>query len=239
MNGNATASTSTTSTPGGTPPVNTILGTPEQKPATTDGDAGTNTGTATQDGSKKNEGEKKPETAPGTEGEKKPEATKDAAPPAEIVLKLPDGVQADPKLLDGFKAMWKEEGLEGAKAQKVLDFYVKAQNAAVQQADEAFVKQVEGWAQAVKTDKEVGGANFEPSLQSAKKFIAKFGGGPELTKVLNESGLGNHPDLFRVFARAGKALAEDSIAGSSTAVPRLSSHEEKLRISYPSMFPKE
>jgi len=44
----------------------------------------------------------------------------------------------------------------------------------------------------------------------------KFGT-PELTKLLNASGMGNHPEIIRAFYRAGKAISEDSFVGGSRA----------------------
>jgi len=79
------------------------------------------------------------------------------------------------------------------------------------------------WAESAKTDKEFGGDKLPESLMSAKKALEAFGT-PELKTLLNESGLGNHPDVIRFMVRAGKAISEDGFvsgargaAGSPTA----------------------
>lgn len=130
-------------------------------------------------------------------------------------LKLPDGVQADKAFLDGFKALAKEHGLKGEQAQKYVDFYVQAQKQAVEASDKAWAEQNEAWKKAVKDDKDLGGKNYDATLAHAKRFVAKFAS-PGLTKLLEESGLGNHPESVRLFAAAGKALAEDSVGGSGS-----------------------
>lgn len=46
----------------------------------------------------------------------------------------------------------------------------------------------------------------------------KFGS-PELKQYLNETGLGNHPELVRIFANIGKAMSEDGlVTGNSGGV---------------------
>jgi hypothetical protein len=44
---------------------------------------------------------------------------------------------------------------------------------------------------------------------------------PELRTLLNESGLGNHPEIIRAFYRAGKAISEDGfVAGGHKATDK-------------------
>jgi hypothetical protein len=68
----------------------------------------------------------------------------------------------------------------------------------------------ETWANEAKADKELGGEKFDENLAVAKGALKAFGT-PELTQLLNESGLGNHPEVLRMFYRAGKAISEDSV----------------------------
>jgi hypothetical protein len=66
----------------------------------------------------------------------------------------------------------------------------------------------EHWAQEARNDREFGGESLNGNLAVAKRAMDTFGT-PELAKLLNESGLGNHPEVIRVFYRAGKAISED------------------------------
>jgi len=51
----------------------------------------------------------------------------------------------------------------------------------------------------------------------AKKALDSFGT-PELRTLLNESGIGNHPELIRFMVRAGKAISSDTfVAGERGA----------------------
>lgn len=147
-----------------------------------------------------------------TGGDKaKEEAAKKAA--EDFELKLPDGVKAEKAFLDGFKAIAKENGLKGEGAQKFVDFYVKAQKEAEAKSEKAWAEQNEAWKKQVQDDKDIGGPKLKETIAHAKRFVAKFGT-PALTKLLDDSGLGNHPDAVRLFAAAGKALAEDTVGGA-------------------------
>jgi len=66
----------------------------------------------------------------------------------------------------------------------------------------------------MKSDKEIGGDSFTPSVKHAQNAINKFGT-PELKSALDSYGMGNHPELVRVFARIGKAMAEDTHVGGN------------------------
>ena len=64
-------------------------------------------------------------------------------------------------------------------------------------------------------DKEFGGPALAENLSVAKKALDAFGTA-ELRTLLNESGLGNHPEIVRLFFRAGKAISEDRVVTGST-----------------------
>ena len=66
------------------------------------------------------------------------------------------------------------------------------------------------WASASTTDKEFGGDKLTENLGFARKAMDTFGT-PELKTMLNDTGLGNHPDVVRFMVRAGKAISEDRI----------------------------
>lgn len=163
-----------------------------------------------------------------------------AAPPAELELKFPDGTVVDQGYLDAFKAVAAKHGLSAEQAQAVADLSVTQAAAQAKAVDEAVAKQKADWAAALKTDKTVGGAQFEANMQQARKAIVAFGDA-ELTAFLDESGLGNHPAVVRAFFKAGKAISEDSVAGTTGAPAPSAATDEKafLRDLYkntPSLF---
>jgi hypothetical protein len=187
---------------------------------------------------KKEEGKQTDDKAKAEEG-KVTEAKAKEGDQADLAFKLPDGMKADEALLKDFGAIAKEAGLKGEAAQKVVDLYVKAQEAQLKRESEAWSKQTNGWREATKADKEIGGAKLEANAKVAMQAVAKFGT-PELKQLFEEYGIGNHPELVRFCVRVGKALAEDSVAGTTaTGGNGVSAEEAILRQRYPTMFPKE
>lgn len=129
-------------------------------------------------------------------------------------FQLPEGMAADEELLGEFKATAKELGLSQEGAQKLASLQAKF----VSKQAEAMANARAQWAEQSKTDKEIGGEALSENLGVAKKALETFAT-PELRQLLNESGLGNHPEVIRTFVRVGKAISEDGrvVSGSKAA----------------------
>lgn len=72
------------------------------------------------------------------------------------------------------------------------------------------------WAEASRNDLELGGERFGASINTAIKAIDAFGT-DELKALLNESGLGNHPEIIRAFYRVGRAMEDQGLAAEPVA----------------------
>lgn len=142
---------------------------------------------------------------PGDKGE-----TKTGAPET-YDFKAPEGVeQLDSQLVETFTPLAKELGLSNEQAQKLVDIAPQIQQRMAQQQAEAWGKQLETWVGEVKADKDIGGDNLPASMASAQKVMQQFGT-PELKEALEQTGMGNHPELVRLFVKVGKAISEDGI----------------------------
>lgn len=162
------------------------------------------------------------ETKP-VEGEAPKPADKPAeeAKPVEYTFKLPEGVEFKGELFDELKTTAKELGLTQEQAQRVADLGAKqAQGFAAQLLEQQKTLTTE-WANQTTTDKEIGGDKLPENLAVAKKALDTFGS-PELKTLLNQSGLGNHPDIVRFMVKAGRAISEDGklITGSAAQADR-------------------
>lgn len=172
----------------------------------------------------------------GASGESEGKKEETAKPEtAELELKLPDGVEADPELLKGFKALAQENKVPAQAAQGLVDLFVKAQQAQAEKLRSTWETQQSQWAESLKADKEIGGAQYEANKAVANKALSKFGS-PALVNALVQSGLANHPDMVRFVVKVGKAMAEDSTAGTTGGPGASNSKEAQLRSLYPSMF---
>ena len=58
---------------------------------------------------------------------------------------------------------------------------------------------------------------------------ARYFGGDELVNLLNESGLGNNPQLIRAFEKAGALLGEDSLKGAAESSGRSLAPADAMR----------
>lgn len=192
---------------------------------------------------------KEPETAPepkgdvqNPEGEKKaddgakpePEGDKATAatPPEKYELKLSESTPFTSDDLDLFAAKAKALGLTQEQAQAM----VASDEQAVSETALRYYEQLTA-------DTELGGQHLQASVDLARRgrdvLFPKDTPGRELISGwLERTGLGNHPELVRAFARLGKMVAEDggmkakSTPGAET-INRPSSNEELALKLYP------
>jgi hypothetical protein len=163
---------------------------------------------------------------------------KPAAPaaPEEIKVKFAEGVSFEQSRVEQFTKLAKEIGLKSEGAQKIADFYSEM----VKGAAEEQVAITTKWAEEAKADKEVGGAAFDQNLAVAKKALDRVGS-PALKELLARSGLGNHVEVIRLFAKIGKSISEDRLPGADPAAGGEPSLEQQLHEAYPNspgMFKK-
>ena len=65
-----------------------------------------------------------------------------------------------------------------------------------------------------KSDSEFGGDGFNENIAAAKSALDKFGT-PELTKLMDDFGVGNHPEMIRFMVRVGRQTMEDVPGGGA------------------------
>ena len=128
-------------------------------------------------------------------------------------FKAPEGATLDPGVMGQFEEAARELNLPQDAAQKMVD--KMAPIMAARQAEQLQTMRTE-WETQSKADKEFGGEQLSANMAHAQKAMAQFAT-PELKSLLNESGLGNHPELIRFMVRAGKALGEDKIVNSGAS----------------------
>ena len=132
-------------------------------------------------------------------------AAPEGAPEKYADFKLPEGVTADPKLMEAFSATAKELGLSQEKAQKFVDLQAQNVKAEIDARLTAFNTQIETWEKETRAHF---GANADKEFANAARAVEQIGT-PELRTLLNESGLGSHPELVKFFAKVGKDFTED------------------------------
>ena len=161
--------------------------------------------------------EVKPDTPPGA--------------PEKYELTLPEGAKMDEAGMASFAELAKDLNLTQDAAQAMLGKLAPAMQARQAEQQQAAVS---AWAEQSKGDKEFGGEKLTENVALAQKALKQFGT-PELTALLNQSGLGSHPEIIRAFYRAGKAISEDGsfVNGASKGAGGQSAAQRM----YPNMNP--
>lgn len=207
-------------TGGQQPGSTTMTGGTADPNATAGSGAGTQTGTQGQGDAQG--------AAKAADGAGKETGQAGAEPPkAYEAFTVPEGMVVDEKLLGAVSPVLQELKVDQAGAQKLVDAYAKLKAEEFKAEGEAFTRQVEDWGKQTREDKELGGNAFDTNVKAAQRALAAFGT-PELKTLLDETGLGNHPEVIRAFKRIGEKLTEDSMVHPGGAGAGQRSIEERL-----------
>jgi len=174
----------------------------------------------------------------GDGGEGEGEDTSTGAP-EEYVFTPPDGIEIDEQQIEAFGEYAHGLGLSQDQFQKLIDFEIERSQKAQSQMADAYTERVSSWAEATKADKELGGEALNEHLGLAKRAMDAFAS-PELAKLIDTPsaenpdglGLGNHPEVIRLFYRVGKAISESDLVTGDSKVEGPAS----LQKMYPTMF---
>jgi len=147
-----------------------------------------------------------------------PDAAEASTTPARVApesyeFKAAEGRELDSDVTSAFTEVARELNMPQDEAQKVIDKMAPVLEARTAKMLEAATAE---WGNAAKTDKEFGGDKFDESLATATAFLKQFGT-PEMSQLLHQSGLGNHPEVIRLFYRAGKSISQDKVVAGKAS----------------------
>lgn len=142
---------------------------------------------------------------------------------------MPEGVELDQGLLDSATPILQKYKVSQEDAQGLADAIAKQVQASSESQVDAFNQLMNDWQEQSKNDKEFGGDKFEENVAVARSAIDKFGT-PELKQLLEEHGVGNHPEVIRFMVKVGKLTAEDVPGGTTTPT---SKSQDRVSLLYP------
>lgn len=159
--------------------------------------------------------------------------------PEEYEFTPPDGLEIDEERLEAFGEYAHGLGLSQDQFQKLIEYDIERTANAQQSMAEAYSERISSWADATKVDKELGGEQLDENLGLAKKAMESFAS-PELAKLIDTPsadnpdglGLGNHPEVIRLFYRVGKAISESELVTGDSKIEG----PDSLQRMYPSMY---
>lgn len=138
----------------------------------------------------------------------------DAPPgaPEKYEFQKADGITLDDKVLAKYGEVAKSLNMPQDAAQKLLS---EVAPAIAQQQQEAYKATLEAWKTQTTADKEIGGEKLSENLGLAKRAMDAYFS-PDFVKMLNDSGLGNHPEMIRGLMKVGRLVSQDRfVAGGS------------------------
>jgi len=139
--------------------------------------------------------------------------------PDKYELKLPEGSKLQDAHVEKISNYAREKGFSNERAQALLErdntIYASFEEQRQAEMQEQLKETGERWIQEVKDDKELGGDNFNKSIELSKQVLARFGD-ESLRESLNETGLGNNPGLVRMLTNIGKAMSPDQLVLGGT-----------------------
>lgn len=154
----------------------------------------------------------------GEQGDKN--KTPDLKAPEKYEFTAPEGAELDSKAVEIFEPVARELDLSNEQAQKLAGLWPQLQEQMQQRQAESWGQQVEKWAADTKTDKEIGGDKLTAAVGHAQKALDTFAS-KEFREFLDTTGLGNHPEMVRAFAKVGKLMSEDSfVTGQANGSPK-------------------
>ena len=117
-------------------------------------------------------------------------------------------MEVDEELFASAKEVAAKHNLPPEALQEMVDLYANRMTDAEGKINNQWKEIEEGWKDSAKTDKEIGGDNFDVKLEKAKRALKVFGT-PELNEALEQTRIGNHPELIRLLSRIGEKITED------------------------------
>ena len=141
--------------------------------------------------------------------------------------------------LDDFADAATNLGLTQEQFQGLIDYQQNRLAGSMEAVAAEYIARANSWADDTQNDAELGGAKFQENVAIAKNAMQQFMS-PSMGQMLGMPseenpmgmGLGNHPEVVRLFYRIGKAMQDSSlIVGDAKA-----SDENALARMYPTMF---
>jgi len=167
------------------------------------------------------------ESEAATEGKEEENTEQEVNAPEQYeTFEIPEDFSFNDETLSDYHEFAKDNNMTQDQAQKGVDMVAKMKQAEMAQ----WVEQQRSWVEEAKSDADYGGDKFDENISVAVKSRDSFGT-PKFNEMLDQSGLGNHPEMIRFLFTVGKAISEDRVVvGGANA-----SHKTRESVLYPSM----
>ena len=146
-------------------------------------------------------------------------------------VELPENYCYDEGLLKEFNELAGKYNLSQKGANQLMSMAVKLTQLAGENFNKTIAEQqrqkINEYKNALISDRELGGAGFAKTLQTANSAYNHFAD-DEVQKIMQETGLNCHPKIVKMFYNIGKQMQNDTIYGMGTAPAPKESREDIL-----------
>lgn len=172
-----------------------------------------------------------------------------APPPTYESFKAPEGITLAPETIGKFTSLLAQLETDGKAdhatvqkfGQEAVDFYIAEVSKSVTDYNKsqqtAWDKQKTEWKESFMKDPEIGGERSSASIEAARTFLRTHGGTEqqqtEFRSLMETSGLGNHPAMIRLLAKANETMGEGKPLAAIK--PTNTSVKSKVQTMYGSM----
>ncbi len=157
------------------------------------------------------------------------------APPVEIVLKAPEGVDVPAADLTAVTEFAKANKLSQAQADAILSRDIASRKASAEAQAQEVRTIGETWSQQAKEHPEIGGDKLPGAIAAAKRALMVHANAEERA-MIDASPFGSNPTFLAIMARVGARLTEDTVHAGNTGATAPKSPGE---IMYPHLYAKK
>jgi hypothetical protein len=148
---------------------------------------------------------------------------------------LPDGMKLDDSSMNAFKEVLGGELPPQERGQRLIDMHLKEIQRHGESMSQHQVKvwndTQNQWKDAVKSDPELGGNQFQTTIKTCISAVNRFGGNEqqraELIQALDFTGAGNNPAIIRLIANMASRLSEGNPVTQSAAPKQPQTREQR------------
>lgn len=131
-----------------------------------------------------------------------------------------EGYMVTPEIMEVVSPLFKKYNITQDGAQELANAHMDIMRQQSEAANKFRTDMVSGWVKEIKADPEFGGAKFDENMAMAKRGLRAISpqgeGSGALKELLESSGMGNHPEIIKAFARVGRMVKEDSVLDKGT-----------------------
>lgn len=134
--------------------------------------------------------------------------------------KLEEGETLNPAMMDEVSSLSKEFNLSQAAAEKLVDIGRKQRDGFMEAQNTEYANTRKEWREEVAKDPVIGGATPEAQAKNmsiALRGLTAYEGGAEARQLLDETGLGDNPQMLRFLHSVGLSVSQDSVEEGAAA----------------------